>query len=466
MLAELQDAGIELPGEKDADQELWDLWRNRQGFRNKKERVMMGRFQSCIVRAEKELGWWSMDAFEREYVALELDMLKNKKFRQRLLAKSADLDPGEGAPQTTSTLKLHFEDKTLRSVADNAVCISVGLLDNYDNRRICETIVIMNINLKDWRTEMVRECRSSSGTQDFFTSMACGKAWDHSKAGLIRLSNPSFLGKMRFITRPGTVLEEAVVRREDEFAELAWKLGFSGFSGIVKRLLMFWGPPHNMAMLLGPSAAAMKCISDFKLDCSIFEKLSKLPGRSTKLERAFKRHVLHLVGVQQYQKGFEELGFAFPVHPDLRTLAEKRCSGTFTTTTDEEMVGLARNSNEAKASHRYRRPEVCMSKVVNSTALPKLWKHNWVEASTAVENRSVRLDADAFKPKPDQWSLPFAEAQGTNASPSWYSPSHQNFTVPLADLRMWRDLHAQHAFESVDRIFLGKIFRWQHFFAF
>ena len=80
ILSELEDAGIELPGEQDADLEVWNLWCNRQGFRNKRDRVMMGRFQSCIARAEKEICWWSMDAFEREYVALELDMLKNKKF--------------------------------------------------------------------------------------------------------------------------------------------------------------------------------------------------------------------------------------------------------------------------------------------------------------------------------------------------------------------------------------------------
>ena len=130
MLAELHDAGIELPGEKDADQEVWDLWRNRQGVRSKRDRVMMGRFQACIVRAEKEIGWWSMDAFEREYVALELDMLKNKKFRQRFLAKSADLDPGEGSSQTTSTLKLHFEDENLRSVADQLKSKNLGSFES------------------------------------------------------------------------------------------------------------------------------------------------------------------------------------------------------------------------------------------------------------------------------------------------------------------------------------------------
>ena len=100
--------------------------------------------------------------------------------------------------------------------------------------------------------------------------------------------------------------------------------------------------------------------------------------------------------MQQYYEGFKELGFVFPVHPDLKALAEKRCTGSFSTTMEEEMVGLARNSKEAKASHRYRRPEVCMAKIVSSEGFVKRWKYDWVDASRAVEHRSVRLAADAF----------------------------------------------------------------------
>ena len=83
MLVELREAGIQLPGEKDSDEELWDFWLERQKFRNKRDRVMMNRFMACIHRAEKELPFWTIDSFEREYLGLELDMLSGKKRSRR-----------------------------------------------------------------------------------------------------------------------------------------------------------------------------------------------------------------------------------------------------------------------------------------------------------------------------------------------------------------------------------------------
>ena len=121
---------------QDADLESWDLWKQRSGFRYKRDRVQLNRFQACIDRAEKELPFWSMDSFEREYVALELDMLKSQKLRHRIVAKGRDVDPGEDAAggdrPTTSTRRMTWEDKSLKTICDSAVCISVALLDDVD----------------------------------------------------------------------------------------------------------------------------------------------------------------------------------------------------------------------------------------------------------------------------------------------------------------------------------------------
>ena len=83
MLQELKDAGVELPGEKDQDLELWDLFKNRGSLRRKREKVMRSRFQAFVHRAEKELPWWSMDLWEREYVGLELGMLDKKALAEK-----------------------------------------------------------------------------------------------------------------------------------------------------------------------------------------------------------------------------------------------------------------------------------------------------------------------------------------------------------------------------------------------
>ena len=53
MYEELREASIEFPGEEDKDLELWQYWTQRNTFRNKKDRVMMSRFQQCVHRAEE-----------------------------------------------------------------------------------------------------------------------------------------------------------------------------------------------------------------------------------------------------------------------------------------------------------------------------------------------------------------------------------------------------------------------------
>ena len=203
MLVELREAGIQLPGEKDADEELWDFWLERQKFRNKKDRVMMNRFMACIHRAEKELPFWTIDSFEREYLGLELDMLSGKQIKDKLMAKAKDLDAGESGG-TTSTKVLHFEDKTLRSCADNAIILSVALLADYDNKRICETICQTASHLKEWRVTMVKECRSGPGCLNFIKDQCKGGAFKHIIHGFKQLEQPTKLEQMRF-TLPSLV---------------------------------------------------------------------------------------------------------------------------------------------------------------------------------------------------------------------------------------------------------------------
>jgi hypothetical protein len=468
MLAEIGEAGIELPGEQPADMELWELWKSRQSFRNKRDRVMLNRFQACIVRAEKELPFWSMDLFEREYVGLELDMLRSKKLRQRIVVKSKDRDAGEGAGPSgsTSKLKLHFEDKSLRSVADNAVGISVALLDDYENRRITECIVYSLNNLKQWRVEMIRQCRSSSGHRDFLINMCSGGAWKHATEAVGRLANKSYLKRMRFLTEfPEAKPEPTTVMHEDNFAELVWKLVMGSLAGVVRRFMMFWGLPHGFAGLLSDSTTATKCVQEFQQDVEIFDELKSMSDLQQNVKKKVDRHVLNLVGVQQYEQAFKELGFTTPVHPDIVELARKRSTGTFTTNLEEEIVGIARNSKEAKTTHRYRRPEVLMGRVLASKRLETAWQYDWVNMDKAID-RGSRLSAEAFKPKQSSWSLPFKEIQGTGPVVGWYSPSHQNFTVPQADRYLWRDCKALGDLSLAENTWLGKAFSWKHLFCF
>ena len=51
MMKELIDMNVELPGERDADLELWDYWCARSGNRNKHSRMMINRFMALVDNA-------------------------------------------------------------------------------------------------------------------------------------------------------------------------------------------------------------------------------------------------------------------------------------------------------------------------------------------------------------------------------------------------------------------------------
>ena len=178
MLAELRETDCELPGETDEATELWNLWTERRLGRNKGSRVMMCRFQESVHVAEQRIKWWTMDLMERSYVAIELDMVKTKSFRDKLVAKMKDKDAGEGEG-TTSKYVLHLEDKALKTCADNAVGISVMLLEDYDNKRVIETALGVFNDMKAWRTHMVKCTRSCDQSRQFLVQQTCGGAIRH-----------------------------------------------------------------------------------------------------------------------------------------------------------------------------------------------------------------------------------------------------------------------------------------------
>ena len=65
MLQAMSAQGIELPGEQDADQELWDFCMSQGLSRRSGQRVTMCRFQAGTAAAKHNLGYWEVDKFLR-----------------------------------------------------------------------------------------------------------------------------------------------------------------------------------------------------------------------------------------------------------------------------------------------------------------------------------------------------------------------------------------------------------------
>lgn len=79
MFDELKAGGIELPGVDAPEKEIWCHLAKADPFSRKGDKLNLCRFMGILKSAEESiLPRWSVDAWERTFVALECDMLKGK----------------------------------------------------------------------------------------------------------------------------------------------------------------------------------------------------------------------------------------------------------------------------------------------------------------------------------------------------------------------------------------------------
>jgi len=308
ILEEMREAGVELPGNESPDKEAYDYWCQRQSFRRKKDKVMMGRFCQFTHRMEHELQWWTMDLYEREVVGIELDMFKSAKFCRRMI-KTASLDIPEGGLPTSSKV-LTVDDKAIRSCADTALLVSVAMLSQPSHHRLCEIIMAQFREVMSWRTMCNKDCRDPDTSRQFLVAQACGgfqlslkKHWDV-------LVSRGVLERMRFVfpseDRP---VEEAEIVEDDEYAMVLWDLAASIHSSRGGRGLYWTHMPLLMSGVLKSAAHAGRILDEFQNDTRIFEDLSKVdaPGRIVKAMR--QRHLFQTKSVEQYNLACKEVGY-------------------------------------------------------------------------------------------------------------------------------------------------------------
>ena len=470
MINELRETGTELPGEKDADLEVWDLWLRRRRLRNKGDKIMLNRYSACSARINKEMCYWSMDTFELEYLAIELDMLKSKKMAAKLVVKTA-VDPTGGEGGGPTGLKtLHIEDKSIRGCAHNAVCIAVKMRTDYDNYRICKLFLSTTLPVKDWRTTMVRECRSADGTRDYFVQQIVGGAWKHCTSIMEQLTKHRELEYMDFaILGPlgaTMCLGDGDMERDEDFALLAWRLHASMFCARTTRLLYLMTPPHSLHGVLDTPISAKRALSSFKLDRDIYKKLSEGDANDQTATLYLRRHLLNTTSAKQNLQACEELGFGPVPREEFVELMDGKSPAIATTHLVEEVIGYVKNYREAKCANRFRRPEVCMARALSGGLLKNRFTYKTLDPDVSTLKTTNALEQSAFVGDSASWSLPWKELQSANSTADWYSPSASNLANADADISQLRNLDKFGSFNVSATAKLNTLFHCSHSFAF
>lgn len=184
---------------------------------------MLNRFCNTVGRCEKELPYWSMDAFERQFMIIEMRMVPSAKLAQKLLPRSRSMDVPEG-DGTTSSTRLGFEDYTLRGCKVNGLCISAAMLSNYDHRRVCRDFLGAVKHVKAWRVDMHHRGRDPVEGQQWFLEQVSGVAWSHVHDGLDLASSQPHLQACGFLilgdAEDVARIDDVTIEAEEEHAAI------------------------------------------------------------------------------------------------------------------------------------------------------------------------------------------------------------------------------------------------------
>ena len=109
-------------------------------------------------------------------------------------------------------------------------------------------------------------------------------------------------------------------------------------------------------------------LKQFGEDIAIFEELKSLPQSTTTLHKHFRRHLMLLVAVKQFQHGYQ----AGENHrEEFRNLLRRRCRSFSGSVLEEEKFKVMKTDKQLKGSKAFRKPEVCFARCLEQGVVHK-----------------------------------------------------------------------------------------------
>jgi hypothetical protein len=285
-LRDLRDAGVELPGEGDPEQELWEYWLQRGHFRRSGYRCNLNRFQGGFVRVANDMQHWELDLWESEYVAIEMDMMKSK----RLLRHMVDIQykdtavPAEEGQALKQTV--HIEDKALKGVADNAIIIRILMLGNAHHKRLTKLILEATKHIVAFHHHQSTQLRSAEKTREWLQHMAGQGFMEHIWAGLQQLSNTESLERCEFhLPCEGEAVNpdhESDLILEDDFAQRYGQLNLGYAAARMRRIIFYQSWPWRLYRGGKSVEDAQQVLNALKKDSRVYEIMKDLEGKTAK----------------------------------------------------------------------------------------------------------------------------------------------------------------------------------------
>lgn len=148
-----------------------------------------------------------------------------------------------------------------------------------------------------------------------------------------------------------------------------------------------------------------------------------------------------------------ELGYT--AHPDITALARRKTTGMVSSQCAEDTFNFMKNHKKIKSKKKYRRPQKCMAVVLSRKVLSTTHHFKDIEVDINPEEQSAGLDVSAFRPDPEESSLPFKKLVSASSSTPWPSPGASNFCLSVADLAILAAAKETGQWNALDTAWLG-----------
>jgi hypothetical protein len=464
MITQLEAGDIIIfPRIRPVEEELFEFLQSRAKFLRIGRRTSLCRFGGAIKKLHEEFPFWSVNEFEATTLALELDMLKGRKFLDKVTLKPGAAESiGVGSTCPTG---IQLEDRTLRDCAGNAIVLRVMTLAEESHRQVCVQLAVLSMPFKTWHTSQNRDLRSVGKTEEWLIDqIANGGFTKHLQEFIGFLSDRGALVKCGyFVELNPKVINKYATRLvvEQEYANLFGQFIMTAVQCRIRRQLFLFGWPYRMIAVLKDEETAKATVALFKRDWSSYERLEALPGRSTAEQSLLTRNVCTLKSNLQLHLAVEEIQEDVL---DMRFLAlnRERARGNIATQLNEDFNGTMGNAKAMKQGRKFKRPERCMSVCIEKKIIDERHHYKTVKLDAPLQSLQARLPAAAFVPVAEKRSIPFQRIETTSQKAPYYSVATQNWHAPHADSYSLRQFNDDESMHNIDSLWLGQVCSVKH----
>ena len=370
---------------------------------------------------------------------------------------------------STSKLRMNFEARALRSCAQNAVAISVGLLLDPTNERIFRIVGAVTKPVLEWDTDHRSKLRCASACEKFMVEQSSGFYMKHvakvagTMANLAALQNSGFETSKEEAAKMS--IDDLELRAEDDFADMFGQFTWNLVQERLKRgLFMMRGYPWSLLKMLSGVRQAADAWALFKKDRENYQSLKTCANRTAEADQMLRRSLFNKTSVVQLMMAADDHRGDTNLHwaRDMRSMLSEHALVAVPSLMIEDMIGTMKGTKTKKRGNKYGRPQRGMGMVIRKHVVDKRHKFMAPTTDLPVGGKTTGLTKPSFHPMHENRSLPWNDIVGTKDPAPFYSPRAEMFSHNIADMVMLEAARKAGDINMVQQAWVGEVANVAH----